>query len=363
MADKQKLSDSTLEPSSKPDGEILQSIKNALQSTQRGIKSLYQWGDSNSHFILPFLNGLLGDHIEKIDKNLSLNMAFRLNGQDIDIKDLQITDTLKKNGGNLVVFVHGLMGDELVWQDFPKGQKGLGVALQEETDFYPLYIRYNTGKHISDNGKELSQLLQSLCDHFAPYVKNLILIGHSMGGLVIRSAGHYARENNQNWIKKIRKIFLIGSPHSGAILERVSHLSSFVLKNIFNLHTQIISRIIDLRSDGIKDLRIGLLVEEDWKDKEEDYPWLLKKTTVPPLEDVQYYLIIGTLSEDEMSPIAVYFGDGFVSKKSAMGETLLAPKDPIQSIGVFRVFPKTSHNDLLGSEEVYSYIKQQLILD
>ena len=57
-----------------------------------------------------------------------------------------------------------------------------------------LYLRYNTGRHVSENGRDWRTLLDAARARWPVEVHEIALIGHSMGGLVARSACHYAVE-------------------------------------------------------------------------------------------------------------------------------------------------------------------------
>lgn len=232
------------------------------------------------------------------------------------------------------------MADEGMWKNFTGHEKDLSV----------LHVRYNTGLHISQNGLALAQLLEELQKHFHP--KTLYLAGHSMGGLVIRSACYYGTEKRHSWVSKVGVIFLIAVPNAGAPLEKFSHVTSLVLRKIAKWYLGEIGDILEQRSNGIKDLRHGSMLEEDWN------PKLSKagkgeRTPVPPIHGIAYHILVGTLLSDENSLLAKYFGDGLVTQHSAVGVTLM-------KTATVQTFPNTGHNSILNNPDVHRYVYQVL---
>ncbi len=56
----------------------------------------------------------------------------------------------------------------------------------------PVYLRYNTGLPVGRNGADLAWLLDDLVAAWPVPVRSIALVGHSMGGLVVRAAFHAA---------------------------------------------------------------------------------------------------------------------------------------------------------------------------
>lgn len=281
-------------------------------------------------FYLPILNGFIGDKLAVKKDSWTIRMAFRVNGEDVEVKDLD----KKHIGKNAIVFVHGLMADEKIWKHFLKIEKDLSV----------FYVRYNTGLHISENGRELARLLEELQTRMK--IKKLFLAGHSMGGLVIRSACYYGQKEKYNWVDHVRSVFLIAVPNAGAALEKISHFTSGILSRFARWHFGLIGNILEQRSNGIKDLRLGFMIDEDWKN-----PVGGARLSVPPLPKADYHILIGHLSGNEKSLIAQYFGDGLVTHKSAVGVTLF-------KVSNIHVFPRTGHNSILASPKLFKYVKK-----
>lgn len=342
---------------------------NTAAATGKGLQTLYEIGDENKHYIVPAINGLVGHRLEEFQDSNAIKMSFRKNDADVDVqevcKEIQESSTI-------IVFVHGLMADEVAWQTAMPGKTGYGPELARLPGIHPLYIRYNTGRHISKNGQGLCDLLEKLRKAAGTKMGNLILVGHSMGGLVVRSAGYYGRKKHRSWVRNLSDVVLIGVPNDGSFLERFGHIATFILKNVWNYPTQIVGRIADERSDGIKDLRWGFMTE-DWKSEDAEKLMNVRPTEVPPIPGVHYHLLLGTISESVVSPLAMYFGDGLVGTRSAAGKefveftkqegtekkSLLNSLFPGRKSATieYRAFMTTGHLGLLGNPELCEYLK------
>lgn len=317
--------------------------------------SLYTTGNS---LLLPILNGLIGDTLADMNNPLAIDMHFREKRSDVTVPTLNLYPRLIGRGQHIFVFLHGLMGQELLWQqvsatdDTPK----YGTLLAQDLGITPLYVRYNSGLHISENGRKLSSLLEELTTVYGEAIQQITLVGYSMGGLVVRSAGYYGHKAQQNWLKKLSSIVLISVPNKGAFLAKLGFLSTFILRSIPNIPTHLTAHIMDKRSNGIKDLRHGFIVEEDWKDQAVHHP------PVDLLTGVTYHIIASTIAEDEKSLIALLLGDGLVSKPSALGNS---PFDqattPSSKFVTHKVFPKINHATVLTSIKVYQYLRSLFI--
>jgi hypothetical protein len=282
----------------------------------------------------------------------AIRMSFRADYRDVDVAELDLGRRLVGAGRTVVVTIHGLMGNEVLfretrWQSTSPEQPGHGERLARELGATVLHVRYNSGLHISTNGKALSALLQRLVDAHGEDMDRLVLLCHSMGGLVGRSAGYYAQRQQQGWVDKLAAVILIGVPMRGSFLEQFANLTSVVLHRVINFYTRLGARIIDERSDGIKDLRFGLMVDEDWAEHPYDDRLFAHKTIVPPLPGVDYHVIAGSIPKDDRALLSLVFGDGLVGRTSASGDVLFCPDDPHHPCGTVRFFPGTAHLQLL----------------
>ncbi|AMR27474.1 hypothetical protein A0257_10460 [Hymenobacter psoromatis] len=360
----------------------------------RGATLLYQAGRAHQHFFQPVLNGALGDQLAARHDPRAIAMSFRRGGHDVPVAELGLSEARQKT----VVFVHGLMGDELIWQtgfqDEAGGPLRYGPRLAAELGCRPLYVRFNSGLHLSENGHALNQLLTELVEAYPLAVGELVLVGHSMGGLVIRSAGYYGSElkikndklkmrkgrkpavmltksdeflifnsqfliNKAPWLAHVRSVFLLGVPHEGSYLEQNGLLVERLLRRINLFPTRFLSQAIARRSNGIKDLGQALLVDEDWQ--QPDDPALPRpRTVVPLLPGVRYHVLVGEwLRASLPQAVREYFGDGLVGAASGRGqlfddETALPPGTAVRTAR----FGQQHHGGLLHHSEVYQYLKQ-----
>src|SRR5262249_30427390 len=167
----------------------------------------------------------------------------------------------------IVVFVHGLMGTEFYW-DWGAREAGENYGARLAADFgcTPVYVRYNSGRHISENGRSLAAMLEELVDAWPAQVREIALVGHSMGGLVARSACYQAADADRHWPVRVGHIVTLGTPHLGAPLEQGAHVAAAALYAL--PETRMLAAFLRKRSAGIRDLRHGSLVDEDWRGRD-----------------------------------------------------------------------------------------------
>ncbi len=178
-------------------------------------------------------------------------------------------------------------------------------------------IRYNTGLHVSENGRRLAALLEMLVDAWPVPIEQLALVGHSMGGLVIRSAGHAATERGNRWPALVDTTISLGTPHLGAPLEQAVHLASWALGTL--PESRPIAAVLRARSDGIKDLRHGRLVDAEWETLDPDALRGFERADVPLLADARHHVVAATLASRPDHPFARVIGDLLVLTPSAHG--------------------------------------------
>ena len=190
-------------------------------------------------------------------------------------------------------------------------------------------------------------------------VRELAIVGHSMGGLVARSACHYGAVSRRAWLRHLAKLVFLGTPHHGAPLERGGHVVDRLLAS--NRLTAPLARLGQIRSAGITDLRYGNLVERDWKGRNRFKHAEDTRTSVPLPNGVQCFTIAATTATQRGALSTRLIGDGIVPMSSALGRH----RDPGRTL----TFPKsrrwiaygTNHLDLLSSREVYARIRQWLV--
>ena len=252
-------------------------------------------------FALGAINGMWGDRLARDHGPLALGFDLRVDGEPT---------------GTITVFLHGLCETDEAWRLGPGPP--YGERLRADLGHTPVYARYNTGRHISDNGRALSAALEALVEAWPVPVDELVLVGHSMGGLVARSACHYGERDGAFWIGELRHVICLGSPHLGAPLERAAARGAHWLRRL--PETEPLARLLTARSAGVKDLRYGGLLEEDWDGLDPD-AWAPDGCgEVPFLPGVSYCYVGATVARDKDSPLGRLVGDVLVQFPSASGD-------------------------------------------
>jgi pimeloyl-ACP methyl ester carboxylesterase len=271
--------------------------------------------------VLPVINGFWGDHVEERHPMMAVPMAVRVDGHDVALEPALVAQLFPQATGRIVVFLHGLVESEDAWKlgyrpddpdTVPYGQR-----LHDDLGFTPVYVRYNAGLRVSENGRRASDLLARLHASWPVPVEEIVLIGHSMGGLVSRSACHYGTTHAQPWVTNLTTVVTLGTPHLGAPLEQGAHVAHLVLRSL--PETEPLSRILGRRSVGIKDLRYGHLVDEDWHGHDADEFLKDRSTEVPFVDHATYYFVAASLTRDLSHPAGHLLGDGMVRYPSASG--------------------------------------------
>ncbi len=189
------------------------------------------------------LNGLYGDRLEAEGSSLAIPMAVRRTGATIT--------------PHVVVFLHGLGETEHAW-----GSPNYGDLLDDAT---PVFVRFNTGRHISENGADARA---------AAGRAGARLAGGGRADHADRALD--GRPRRPQRLPPRRRVdartsatsISLGTPHTGAPLEQAVHALSAALH--LAPETRPFARFLRRRSAGIRDLRRGSLVDEDWRDQDPD---------------------------------------------------------------------------------------------
>ena len=240
------------------------------------------------------LNGVVGDHLARTGNPLATPLELIVRGPATP---------------RVLLLVHGLCMSDAAWT-----RKGVdhGQALAQVLGRTAVYVRYNSGRHVSTNGEELAAAVEGLLAHWPVPVESLAIIGHSMGGLVARSAVHRAQAAGMAWPERLHQMVFLGTPHHGAALERGGNWLHAVLGT--SPYLAPFTRLGMLRSDGITDLRHGNLLAADWQGGQ--YLHHDTRTPVPLPAGVACYAVAGALGP---AGAAKPWGDGLVSVNSALG--------------------------------------------
>ncbi len=309
------------------------------------------------------LNGFWGDYLRQNSSRLDLGMTLRLDGRDLPVTTEDFAAAFPSPTNKICVFVHGLAATEWLWSLSSKEHYGdpavtFGTRLQADLDFTPIYLRYNTGRHISENGRALATLLTEVLEAYPVPIEEIALVGHSMGGLVARSAAHYAKEHDEPWVTRLRHVACIGSPHLGAPLEKAVNLLTGVLRNLEAAGAQVPAELLDTRSAGVKDLRYGYTVDEEWAGMDPDEVFANRRRDLAPVDGVGYYFLAATISRDPDHPLGRLLGDVMVLPGSASGEAAEPARRIRFASGA--VFPGMHHAHIVNHPDVYEALREML---
>jgi hypothetical protein len=304
--------------------------------------------------VLAALNGVIGDRLLADGNPLALPMTLQLDGHTLDPDRPAAAAAV---GAKLLLLVHGLCMNDQQWQTWRKAPDGSlapgldhGQALAQAQGFTPLYLRYNTGRHVADNGRELSDLLQRLLAAWPEPVHELVVVAHSMGGLVTRSAVHQAQLRGQDWTARLTRIVFLGTPHHGAPLERAGSWIDQLLGS--TRWSAPFARLARLRSSGITDLRHGRVRDDDGVGPDRFNSPSDTRRHLPLPTGVACLAVAATLAGRRSLLAERLLGDGLVPLRSALGQH----DDPARSLAFGphdqTIAYRTGHMQLLSDPAV-----------
>lgn len=288
------------------------------------------------------LNGVLGDHLAATGNPLALPMTFRRDGQALKCAP----------GGRTLLMIHGLCLNETHWLRHGHDH---GAALARDLGYRTAYLRYNTGLHVSINGRELSEKLERWLGDAQTPVTELAIVGYSLGGLVARSACHYAAQAGHRWPRRLKHLVTIATPHHGAPMERGGNWIDMMLGA--TRYSAPLARFGHIRSAGITDLRHGSLLDSDWHGVDRFAANAPLPETVPLPEGVTCAALAACTGKRADDLGGRLFGDGILPVDSALGRH----PDPLRTLA----FPADrqwtgygmNHLDILGRAESFAALK------
>lgn len=301
------------------------------------------------------LNGVLGDHLEASGNPFAIPMQLRKDGRALDPAEGALASVGPGPGGRILLLVHGLCMDESA---FARAETPLGASLASDLGLSPVALRYNTGRHVSTNGRELSALLEAFLAGGSAPPPELTIVAHSMGGLVTRSALRAAATAGHGWPRSLRSVVFLGTPHHGAPTERVGNLVQAALG--VSPYSVPFARLGKLRSAGITDLRYGNLVDEDWEghDRFAHQGDVRRPLPLPP--GIAFFAVAATTTAEAPAPGERLASDGLVPVESALGHH----RDPERTLrfaeGRTWIARGTNHFDLLDRAEVRARLGEWL---
>jgi pimeloyl-ACP methyl ester carboxylesterase len=317
-------------------------VGGGLRATGRGLRTADRRGlggrieDSpQGRLVVSVLNGFIGDRLAEQQSSLAIRLAVRHGGRDVPLDPEPLAAAFPAATGDLVVFLHGLSEAETNWdRDAEETGGSYGTRLAAETSWTPVYLRANTGLPVAENGVALASLLDDLVAAWPTEVRRIALVGHSMGGLVMRAA---CAETTSPWTDLVTDVVTLGTPHLGAPLERGVALGAKALGLL--PESAPFGRILEYRSVGILDLRGGLAPD------------------VQHLPHARYHLVAATLAASHRHPVSEAFGDLLVRYPSATGRPRRG-REMFPGADVLHI--KGGHFDLLNHPRVYDALRTWL---
>ena len=294
------------------------------------------------------LNGVVGDYLAETQNALAIEMQFRRHGQPLGYDAARLRAEIPDASHHLLVLVHGSSMNDLQWKRMGHDH---GEALERELGYTSVYAFYNSGLHVSENGRNLDLHIERLVSAWPTEVESITLLCHSMGGLVARSACHASEARSDcTWRAKLVALLTLGSPHHGAPLEQGGSWLGAMLD--VSRYSAPLVPLTRLRSAGVTDLRFGNVIDEHWRGRDRFAVGFDERRAVSLPSGVACYAVAG---------VSTLGGDGLVPVDSALGRhsdpalRLEFPEDH-QFVG-----EGIAHLDLLNRPEVYAQLVTWLV--
>ena len=301
------------------------------------------------------LNGVMGDYLAASANPLAIAMQVRHQGQALPLTKAALAAALPRANGKLLLLAHGLCMNDLQWQ---RQGHDHGAMLAQNLGYTPIYLHYNTGLHIASNGQTLAALLQTLTQQWPVPLHDFAVVGHSMGGLVARSAVHQGLAAGYSWPSQLRKLVFLGTPHHGAPLERGGHWIDLILG--VSPYSAPFVRLGQLRSNGIMDLRYGSVHQDDWQGRERSRTARSARVAVPLPDGVTCYAVAATTGKEPGDLKDRLLGDGLVPLASALGQHTRPELSLSIAPGRQWIARDTNHMELLNRTSVYQRLHRWL---
>ena len=306
--------------------------------------------------LLSVLNGVIGDYLEEKENPLKIDMQFRYQSKAIQIDSESLKETYPKINGKILLMIHGSCMNDIQWNHKNHNH---GEILSEELNKTPIYLNYNSGKHISTNGKELNKNLQKLIENWPVPVEEVVIIAHSMGGLLTRSALYYAGQNDNKWTKHLKKVAFLGTPHHGSHVERIGNYLDLILESVPYLKP--FARLGKIRSAGVTDLRYGNLVDEDWQHSGRFERKGDQRKHIQLPNKIEFFAVAATTGKESAHASAQILGDSLVDIKSALGQHKKTAKNlNFKEENTWIVY-ENNHLELLSNPKILDKLKTWLV--
>jgi len=273
---------------------VYQSIRFGASAVGAFVDARAGLATQTAHSAQAIVNGIWGDTLGRHEERLGISLSIRDPHGHAVASDGGLAAAFPAATGRLVVLVHGLFETEQCWED-PAAGGGLGRAIDEHDELTKVAVRYNSGLPVSESGYQLAGLLESLTHGWPVPLESIALVGHSMGGLVVRAAVAAADRDGLGWLQRLDDLITVAAPHQGAPMEKLVNATSWALG--IAPETRPLADFLEGRSGGIKDLRYGVEAE------------------LTP--GVRHHFLAGVVTSDPEHLIGAALGDLVVTTASA----------------------------------------------
>ena len=343
-------------------GLVYRTVRRTMRRVGRGVDGALALADRGTpgeaparEAVVAALNGAFGDHLADEGNPLAIEMHLRHAGAPLDMSPVELA--IPDARPTILLQVHGICMHEGQWR---RDGHDPGAEWAEAIGATRLAVRYNSGRHISQTGRDLARQLDALLDAWPVPVERLVVVGHSMGGLVARSAFAILEEDGVA-LPADTTLVCLGSPHHGAPLERLGNLVDTALRA--SRYSGPLVAVSNARSPGVTDLRYGSVHDADWADRDRFERAEDDRRHVPLPTGVTCYLVAATLGTGTGGVRDFTIGDGLVPLGSALG----VHPDPARTLDVPPdhrwTLPRASHLDLLWALEVTEQVREWLVRD
>ena len=340
---------------------VYRQIRKITHMAGSGIDALLNWltpvlinnqGWTGRDAVIAMLNGVMGDYLQETGNPLAIEMSLRYRGRSIPADSQEMLTHTPPPNGRILVLLHGLCMSDQLWN---RNDHDHGAALERDCGMTPVYLRFNSGLHVSTNGRQLATQLEELVRNWPVPVEEIVFLGYSMGGMLARSAFYYAGEAGLQWPALVSKFLFLGTPHHGAPLERGGHWFHLLLRN--NAYLAPFADLGRIRSTGITDLRYGNLLDQDWEGRDRFEHHGDVRIPVPLPKSVACYALAVTVGKSQADVRNRLLGDGLVPINSALGVHENAKLNLKFKAENKVVLHGMNHLDLLSNSEVYQQIR------
>lgn len=331
-------------------GKSLHNILEQLTPTIGNLKA-----SDKKEVILSALNGVIGDYLEEKENPLKINMQFRFQSKVLKIEAESLKTTYPTIHGKILLMIHGSCMNDIQWT---RKNHNHGEILSKELNKTLVYLNYNSGKHISSNGQNLNDSLEKLIKNWPVPVEELTIVAHSMGGLIARSALYYGQQLEKNWIKYLKKMVFLGTPHHGSHVERTGNYLDIILEAI--PYAKPFAKLGKIRSAGVTDLRYGNLVDEDWQNKDRFELKNDQRQHIPLSEQIEFYAVAAVNKKENSTKSTKSLGDNLVDIKSALGQHKTSNKTLLFKKNNIWIGYENNHLDLLSNPKITAMLKTWL---